>query len=182
MSAAYIQQSVPTVNYRCSRRVHSQIFYSSPRHHIPSSTMNFATSSLQALRSCRSSSFAARSLPRPAAARASARWARLGSRQYSEQATPEEKASESDSKPEPAKEGSELEAKLKAKEEEVKDLTVSRPGATWVNTADGIRRAVSATCKQTSSICREMPHERRNRHATLLSQSSLVTCWRPSTS
>ncbi|KAF5331093.1 hypothetical protein D9619_005766 [Psilocybe cf. subviscida] len=85
--------------------------------------MNFATSSLQALRSCRSSSLATRFLTRPAAARTSARWSRLGSRQYSEQATPEEKPTESDGKAEPAKEGSELETKLKAKEEEVKDLT-----------------------------------------------------------
>jgi molecular chaperone GrpE len=95
----------------------------SPRHHIPSLAMNFATSSLQALRSCRSSSLAARSISRPVATHTSARWSRLGSRQYSEQATSEEKTSESDSKAEPAKECSEVEAKLKAKEEEVKDLT-----------------------------------------------------------
>lgn len=155
---------------------------SSPRHHIPSLAMNFATSSLQALRSCRSSSLAARSISRPVAAHTSARWSCLGSRQYSEQATSEEKTSESDSKAEPAKECSEVEAKLKAKEEEVKDLTVSRAGAMWRNTADGIHRAGSATCKQTFSICSEMLLERRSRHATLLSQSLLVTCWRPPTS
>ncbi|PPR06621.1 hypothetical protein CVT26_001163 [Gymnopilus dilepis] len=93
--------------------------------------MSFAASSLQAFRSC-TGALSSRTLARPALSRCQTRISRLGSRSYSEQKEP----SQEESKQEPPKEEArtdqanesnakcaDLQAKLKAKEDEVTDLT-----------------------------------------------------------
>ncbi|KAF4614766.1 hypothetical protein D9613_003062 [Agrocybe pediades] len=87
--------------------------------------MSFATSSLHTFRSC-TAALSTRSLARPAIARSSTRLTRIGARHFSEATTPspensngEQSKEAKDAKPE----CSELEAKLKAKEAEVADLT-----------------------------------------------------------
>ncbi|PPQ93314.1 hypothetical protein CVT25_014443 [Psilocybe cyanescens] len=85
--------------------------------------MNLAASSLQSLRSC-TAAISSRSLARPAFGRCQTRLATFGTRHYSEQATSQPEGSNEDAQAQGSKtDCSELESKLKAKQEEVADLT-----------------------------------------------------------
>ena len=86
--------------------------------------MSFAASSLRSFRSC-TAAISTRSLARPAAARCPTRLSRLGVRCYSEAKATSEDTKQEETSSEHKTETSELEAKLKAKEAEVTDLTVS---------------------------------------------------------
>ncbi len=86
--------------------------------------MSFAASSLRSIRSC-TAAISTRSLARPAAARCPTRLSRLGVRCYSEAKATSEDTKQEGTSSEPRTETSELEAKLKATEAEVTDLTVS---------------------------------------------------------
>jgi molecular chaperone GrpE len=116
--------------------------------------MSFAAPSFQAFRTC-TAALSSRTLARPTATYCSARLSRLGTRCYSEGKTSQT--------PEVAKEGSagestgtqaestELEAKLKAKEAEVTDLTV-RPltPLPFQSLTSTLARADCGTCRRIS--------------------------------
>ena len=83
--------------------------------------MSLATSTFQAFRSC-TASLSAKSLARPAVVRCPTRMSRLRVRYYSEvTSTPEPEQTKAEEQPDKE---SEIEGKLKAKENEVVDLTV----------------------------------------------------------
>lgn len=83
--------------------------------------MSLATSTFQAFRSC-TASLSARSLARPAVVRCPTRMSRLRVRCYSEvTSTPEPEETKAEEQPNKV---SETEEKLKAKENEIVDLTV----------------------------------------------------------
>ncbi|KDR81617.1 hypothetical protein GALMADRAFT_89758 [Galerina marginata CBS 339.88] len=86
--------------------------------------MSFAASSFQTFRSC-TAALSSRTLTRPALGRCQTRLSRLGPRHYSdEKATPPpEETKEADQSKGSKSDISELEAKLKAKEAEVSDIT-----------------------------------------------------------
>ncbi|KAF8964690.1 GrpE-domain-containing protein [Flammula alnicola] len=85
--------------------------------------MSFAASSFQAFRSC-TAALSTRSLARPAVSRCPTRLSRMGTRYYSEEkTTPAPEETKEGATKEPKSECAEVEAKLKAKEEEVTDLT-----------------------------------------------------------
>lgn len=84
--------------------------------------MSLATSTYQAFRSCTASLTSARSLARPAVVRCPTLMSRLRVRCYSEvTSTPESEETKAEEQPDKV---SEIEGKLKAKENEVVDLTV----------------------------------------------------------
>lgn len=142
--------------------------------------MSFAASSLKTFRSC-TAAISTRSLARPAVGRYPTRLARLGVRCYSEEKTPSEEPKEGASK-EPKGECSELEAKLKAKEGEVTDLTVNIFQLAVIHSSHEYFRVGYVIYKLTSSTCSAMLRERRSKRATLQLPSSLATCWRRWTS
>ncbi|KAF9532990.1 mitochondrial grpe [Crepidotus variabilis] len=87
--------------------------------------MSLAASSFKAFRSCTAALSAPRTLARPVAGRCSTRLSRTGARCYSEQKVSEDKSKDDSatSKEGEADPSTELKAKLKAKEDEVVDLT-----------------------------------------------------------
>ena len=98
------------------------IFFVTKTHHQrKATTMSLATSTFQAFRSC-TASLSARSLARPAVVRCPARMSRLRVRCYSEvTSNPEPEETKAEEQP---NKSSEMEGKLKEKENEVVDLTV----------------------------------------------------------